>query len=154
MSAKQLVRERADQAFSSLDTNPASEWRALNDALGRLWLAGVPVDWAALQSHTARTPCALPSYPFARDRHWLEPTPAVAAERPSNSAARELASVPIDQMVPPLPTAEPIAADPDALAQIFSTQLSLMQAQLAALSRSGSDEAPEPGSMESLAWKR
>jgi amino acid adenylation domain-containing protein len=144
LSAKQLVRERAEQAFASLDTSPAGEWRALNEALGRLWLAGVPIDWAALQGHTARTPCALPSYPFARERHWLEPTHAVAAERPSNAAARELSAGSTAQVLQPLAAAESGAADPEALAQIFATQLNLMQAQLAALSRSADDEAPEP----------
>ncbi|MFF3868149.1 type I polyketide synthase [Micromonospora sp. NPDC001898] len=42
-------------------------------AVGRLWQAGVSVDWPAL--HTARPPrrVSLPGYPFQRRRYWVEP---------------------------------------------------------------------------------
>jgi acyl transferase domain-containing protein/acyl carrier protein len=56
---------------AAADRRPADA--ALAEALGRLWLAGVPVDWAAYQrGHQARrTP--LPKYPFSRERHWVDP---------------------------------------------------------------------------------
>ncbi|HEY8358904.1 MAG TPA: SDR family NAD(P)-dependent oxidoreductase, partial [Ramlibacter sp.] len=42
--------------------------------LARLWLAGTTIDWASLQA-SAPVPgarrIALPTYPFARQRHWL-----------------------------------------------------------------------------------
>lgn len=46
---------------------------ALLDALGRLWLAGAPIDWGAVYSarHCGRV--ALPTYPFERERCWIEP---------------------------------------------------------------------------------
>jgi phthiocerol/phenolphthiocerol synthesis type-I polyketide synthase E len=40
-------------------------------ALARLWLAGVRVGWAALETGRRRVP--LPTYPFERERFWLEP---------------------------------------------------------------------------------
>ncbi|MBM0276022.1 acyltransferase domain-containing protein [Micromonospora sp. STR1s_6] len=44
--------------------------------LGGLWTAGVPVDWAAVRGDTRARRVALPTYPFARTRHWLDATPA------------------------------------------------------------------------------
>jgi phthiocerol/phenolphthiocerol synthesis type-I polyketide synthase E len=40
--------------------------------LGRLWLAGVPVDWAALNNGAPRTRVPLPTYPFERRRFWVD----------------------------------------------------------------------------------
>jgi 3-oxoacyl-(acyl-carrier-protein) synthase/thioesterase domain-containing protein/acyl carrier protein len=47
--------------------------RALLDALGRLWQAGAPIDWAALSAGERRSRVPLPTYPFERERHWIEP---------------------------------------------------------------------------------
>jgi amino acid adenylation domain-containing protein len=41
--------------------------------LARLWLAGVPLDWNAVWSGQRRLRVALPTYPFERQRYWLEP---------------------------------------------------------------------------------
>ncbi|WP_348772286.1 type I polyketide synthase [Streptomyces sp. RPA4-5] len=43
-------------------------------AVGRLWAAGVPVDWAAVLPGGRRV--SLPTYAFQRDRYWPEPVPA------------------------------------------------------------------------------
>ncbi|MEU0481695.1 amino acid adenylation domain-containing protein, partial [Streptosporangium sp. NPDC006013] len=40
------------------------------DGVGRLWLAGVPVDWARFPEGGPRVP--LPTYPFERKRHWVQ----------------------------------------------------------------------------------
>ncbi len=54
---------------------------ALAEAVGRLWLTGVSVDWHALHAAPARTDpeaswspgrVPLPSYPFERQEYWLE----------------------------------------------------------------------------------
>ena len=52
---------------------------ALRAAAGRLWLAGAPLHWAGL--HGASTPrhVPLPTYPFERKRHWIEPVIEPAA---------------------------------------------------------------------------
>lgn len=44
-------------------------------ALGQLWTAGVDVDWAPLGGGQARR-VTLPGYPFAREKHWVEPNRA------------------------------------------------------------------------------
>jgi non-ribosomal peptide synthase protein (TIGR01720 family) len=40
--------------------------------LGRLWIAGVEVDWAAYYSNERRRRVPLPTYPFERQRYWVE----------------------------------------------------------------------------------
>jgi phthiocerol/phenolphthiocerol synthesis type-I polyketide synthase E len=41
-------------------------------ALGQLWLAGVEVDWNGFYARERRQRLALPTYPFERQRHWIE----------------------------------------------------------------------------------
>ena len=41
--------------------------------LGQLWLAGVRVDWAGFYIHERRRRLPLPTYPFERQRYWLDP---------------------------------------------------------------------------------
>jgi acyl transferase domain-containing protein/acyl carrier protein len=41
-------------------------------ALGRLWLAGVAVDWAGFTAGERRRRIPLPTYPFERQRYWIE----------------------------------------------------------------------------------
>ncbi|RBM20499.1 polyketide synthase [Streptomyces sp. PT12] len=49
--------------------------------LARLWLAGAVLDWAALHGGTGRR-VALPTYPFQRRRHWVEPAATGAPRAP------------------------------------------------------------------------
>ena len=46
--------------------------QVLAGALGRLWLAGVDVDWAGLHAGEHRRRVALPTYPFERQRYWID----------------------------------------------------------------------------------
>ncbi|MEU9508026.1 beta-ketoacyl synthase N-terminal-like domain-containing protein [Micromonospora sp. NPDC048170] len=43
--------------------------------LGGLWTAGASVDWASVRGGNGARRVALPTYPFARTRHWLDATP-------------------------------------------------------------------------------
>lgn len=45
----------------------------LLSALGQLWIAGVPVDWAGFHAHERRRRVPLPTYSFERQRYWVEP---------------------------------------------------------------------------------
>src|SRR5581483_8124665 len=44
----------------------------LLSALGRLWLAGVTIDWRRLSAHERRLRVSLPTYPFERQRCWID----------------------------------------------------------------------------------
>ncbi len=60
--------------------DPGSVASALAEAAGRLWLVGVPVDWAAFRAGRPGGRTSLPTYPFQRQRYWIDPpAPAQAA---------------------------------------------------------------------------
>jgi non-ribosomal peptide synthase protein (TIGR01720 family) len=42
-------------------------------AVGQLWTAGVEPDWEALHRQTPRARVPLPTYPFERQRYWVDP---------------------------------------------------------------------------------
>ncbi|HKP12634.1 MAG TPA: SDR family oxidoreductase [Blastocatellia bacterium] len=74
-----LARRQADQAdapvaVSSLrhpeDRQPDGAF--LMEAVGRLWLAGAPVDWTRSYRNERRRRVLLPTYPFERQRFWVE----------------------------------------------------------------------------------
>ncbi|MER3588643.1 MAG: beta-ketoacyl synthase, partial [Mastigocladus sp. ERB_26_1] len=41
--------------------------------VGRLWLAGVTINWSGFYAHEQRQRVPLPTYPFERQRYWIEP---------------------------------------------------------------------------------
>ncbi|HYR11343.1 MAG TPA: SDR family oxidoreductase, partial [Longimicrobium sp.] len=47
--------------------------RALADAVGRAWSEGVAIDWAAYGAGRGGRRIPLPTYPFERQRYWVEP---------------------------------------------------------------------------------
>src|SRR5260370_27788150 len=59
---------------AALRTDQGEE-SALLTALARLYVAGVPVDWAGWFAGTGARRGGLPTYPFQRQRYW--PRPAV-----------------------------------------------------------------------------
>ena len=67
-----------DEAFAWLPSlrQDGDDWTAILDALAGLYTRGVPVDWAAFDRPYGYRPVALPTYPFERQRHWIEAKPA------------------------------------------------------------------------------
>ncbi len=53
----------------------------LLQALARFWLAGGEIDWTAFWAGERRRRVALPSYPFERQRYWVDPLPKSASPR-------------------------------------------------------------------------
>ena len=56
-------------------------------AIGKLWLSGAVVNWDAVHVGPQRRRLSLPTYPFERQRHWIEPTPSSARAPQERSAA-------------------------------------------------------------------
>jgi phthiocerol/phenolphthiocerol synthesis type-I polyketide synthase E len=57
----------------------ADDHHQLLQTLGRLWIAGARVDWGAVQGAVTRRRVALPTYPFERQRFWIDtPAPELA----------------------------------------------------------------------------
>src|SRR6266566_2736244 len=50
-----------------------SEQAYLLTALGKLWLAGVTPDWQGFYAQQRRQRVPLPTYPFERQRYWIDP---------------------------------------------------------------------------------
>ncbi len=78
-----MFETRADQAY-------------LLGTLGRLWLCGVSIGWSGFHGDQRRRRQPLPTYPFERQRYWLDaPTPVHTArttpsDRPLPEVARTL----------------------------------------------------------------
>ncbi|MBL8861137.1 MAG: SDR family NAD(P)-dependent oxidoreductase [Planctomycetes bacterium] len=51
--------------------------------LGKLWCAGLAVDWRAVHRGVGARRVSLPTYPFERRRHWIEATPQPAQAGPA-----------------------------------------------------------------------
>jgi acyl transferase domain-containing protein len=50
----------------------ADPWTALLDRVAALYVAGVEIDWAAFDAGYGRRKMALPTYPFERERYWVD----------------------------------------------------------------------------------
>lgn len=57
----------------SAPNEPASDLIALQNSLGKLWLAGVNISWRDFYAHERRQRISLPTYPFERRRYWIDP---------------------------------------------------------------------------------
>lgn len=84
LARRQIQAPQQQLAIASLGStaDKGAEWQALWGALGRLWAAGVKLNWQAI--HTAphhRVP--LPTYPFERQRFWVDPPPSPHHQAPS-----------------------------------------------------------------------
>lgn len=57
--------------------------------LGKLWIAGVAIDWQGFYAHEHRRRVALPTYPFEHQRYWI-----VAQAAPAEHTAAPTAATP------------------------------------------------------------
>lgn len=49
------------------------DWQSMLQSLAELYVRGVPVDWTGFDRDYSRQRVSLPSYPFQRQRYWVEP---------------------------------------------------------------------------------
>lgn len=87
--APQIVDRTALRGVTA--SMPDADNGDLADAAGAVWSAGLPLDWRAAGSRGHRI--SLPTYPFQRSRHWIEPAagrtpPVERPEPPAPPAAR------------------------------------------------------------------
>jgi acyl transferase domain-containing protein/acyl carrier protein len=68
--------------------NQHADWDIILNSLGELWLAGLPVDWRGFYAGESRRRVVLPTYPFERQRYWIDPqtSPLAANMLPKTSA--------------------------------------------------------------------
>ena len=83
LTAQHLQPQAKQEVLSSLHhpKEPQSAVRFLLQTLGRLWLAGVQIDWSGFYAHEQRHRVPLPTYPFERQRYWIESSKGGAGNR-------------------------------------------------------------------------
>ncbi|WP_293097441.1 type I polyketide synthase [Moorena sp. SIOASIH] len=52
------------------------EWQQMLSSLGQLYVKGTPIDWSGFDQDYVRHKVALPTYPFQRQRYWVENSPS------------------------------------------------------------------------------
>ncbi|MCU0681424.1 MAG: amino acid adenylation domain-containing protein [Polyangiaceae bacterium] len=113
--SKQIATEpKRNASFASLDVGsaPASgdpdEPAAFARALGQAWALGAPIEWGAFFGDEARRRVPLPTYPFERQRHWVDPPPYA----PAGQAHAPASSTPVAEASrsAPAPAAAPVPA--------------------------------------------
>ncbi|MBR8830448.1 MAG: D-alanine--D-alanyl carrier protein ligase [Chroococcopsis gigantea SAG 12.99] len=88
--AKQQARDLKQQvAISCLSDGEGGEWTGLLRAIGQLWVAGVSIDWKRFYERENRHRLGLPTYPFERQRFWLDPDPTKTLPPPASSEIAE-----------------------------------------------------------------
>ncbi|WP_261772919.1 hypothetical protein, partial [Bacillus tropicus] len=56
-----------------------------------LWVKGLNVDWAKLYGDRPPKRMSLPSYPFAKDRYWIDISADAAVKRPAETQSAPIA---------------------------------------------------------------
>jgi len=75
---RRCVSGEGAQWLASL--HPSREpWAQISESLGRLYVSGIAVDWAAFDAGHARRRVALPTYAFQRQRYWFSETEQAGA---------------------------------------------------------------------------
>ena len=101
------ARGHAQMVASTLASKDAQfEIASVLNTLGKLWLAGAEVDWAAFHQHHQRRRVPLPTYPFERKRFWAEPGVSANPNQVGTGALRR-----------PLPRSEAGGTEADTSAQ-------------------------------------
>ncbi|HEY0739713.1 MAG TPA: acyltransferase domain-containing protein, partial [Herpetosiphonaceae bacterium] len=89
--ARQIPDQSAAVMLSSLPhaRDDTDDRAFVLGTLGKLWLAGASVDWTSFYAEEERRRVQLPTYPFERQRFWVDAqTPALQANPPLSEEGR------------------------------------------------------------------
>lgn len=123
--ARQAGASSAHSSLPEPSEEGADDVASLLEAAGRLFCAGVPVSVSQLAPSSAHR-VSLPTYPFERKRHFIQPSSHKPKAAQAPQAADGIAAAPAD----PQPIA---AAAADPVETLLQAQLELMRKQLEAL---------------------
>ena len=88
-----------------------SEWDTLLFAMGSLWQNGVNLSWNAFYSHEERRRIPLPTYPFQRERYWIDPTAVQASAKAPADISAAISVRGSESIAPPSGPAAPVGAE-------------------------------------------
>ncbi|HEY6802399.1 MAG TPA: SDR family oxidoreductase [Pyrinomonadaceae bacterium] len=74
-------------------TEAQSDVAVLMQAIGRMWQEGVTINWRSFYAPQQRQRLPLPTYPFERQRFWLEPRANQSTASTQTGVARKKANV-------------------------------------------------------------
>ncbi|MDP9360611.1 MAG: amino acid adenylation domain-containing protein [Acidobacteriota bacterium] len=83
-AVRQCITDRSAALLPSLRQG-RDDWQSILQSLGALFVRGVPVDWRALDRDHQRRKVPLPTYPFQRQRYWIDAT--APSPRPATAHA-------------------------------------------------------------------
>jgi acyl transferase domain-containing protein/acyl carrier protein len=102
--ARRHVRGNPEHTFFNLLSQPEPDCPGA--LLGQLWLGGASVHWPTFYSQEKRRRIGLPTYPFERQRYWIEPQKRPDASRMAAEIANVQTSEPVPPQTPPGPPFE------------------------------------------------
>jgi amino acid adenylation domain-containing protein len=85
-----------------------TEWETVLFALGSLWQNGVSIDWDAFYAHEDRRRIPLPTYPFERQRFWVDPAPKATVVEDQTAHSGFIARPPAESSVALLGCSAPL----------------------------------------------
>jgi acyl transferase domain-containing protein/glutamate-1-semialdehyde aminotransferase len=97
------------------------------DTLAELWLQGVEVNWRALHDQERRVRVPLPTYPFERERYWIDPLPARPGGAPAEARLVPAADGESGQVTTDVPASREVGSR---LVALFSELSGLREAHL------------------------
>jgi malonyl CoA-acyl carrier protein transacylase len=87
---RHCVPEAIDNVWLPSLRQGVSDWQQLFQSLGTLYLHDMQVDWASVDRDYPRRRVSLPTYPFQRQRYWIETTTTPRTQRESGAALHPL----------------------------------------------------------------
>jgi acyl transferase domain-containing protein len=113
--------------FTSLRTEGEGpgDHEAMLTSLGRFWLAGIEPNWNEFYSSEKRRRLSLPTYPFERQKYWVEPERSEPVT--AKSGVHEVSTSPAAIAAQPIAVQE---STRPAIRQVLEMQMQIMEQQL------------------------
>ncbi|MDJ1175532.1 type I polyketide synthase [Roseofilum capinflatum] len=92
-------RSRRNRTWLPSLRSGVEDWEQMLSSLGELYGQGVNIDWVEFDAEYSRKKLVLPTYPFQRERYWIEPF----ASRGNNGAGLPNISPSPHSPIPPFP---------------------------------------------------
>lgn len=147
--ARKHLEKGAEQVVLSSLRHPRDEHSDvafLLSTLGRLWLAGVQVDWSGFYSHERRHRLSLPTYPFERQRYWIELPKSIHAVQPRQTPLAKKTDIANwfyipswKRSMPPIPFEPGGLADQKLCWLVFADECGLGSGMVERLEQAGQD---------------